>query len=194
MTHTTSNYRRLTTTVLALACLLLSPLSFSQSLSESDVQAFIRSMQAMQPLQDKYQDVFDAEEDDADDDIDFSRLMSDGIRRMKGHPAYNEVESLVKQQGFSDIENWASIGDKVVQAWFALEMGAQSPQIQAEMNAAMAEIENNPNMSEAQKAQMRAMMQQGMSAMATGASAPEANKKAVRPYLDQLKAVMDTEE
>lgn len=193
MTHIASNYRRLTTTALALACLLLSPLTFSQSLSESDVQAFIRSMQAMQPLQDKYQDVFDAEDNDSDN-IDFSRLMSDGIRRMKGHPAYNEVESLVKQQGFSNIENWASIGDKVVQAWFALEMGAQSPQIQAEMNAAMAEIENNPNMSEAQKAQMRAMMQQGMSAMATGASAPEANKNAVRPYMDQLKAVMDTEE
>ena len=47
----------------------------------------------------------------------------------------------------------------------AIEMEQQSPAAQQEMNAAMAEIENNPNMTAQQKAQMRAMMEGAMGAM-----------------------------
>ncbi|BFN12283.1 MULTISPECIES: hypothetical protein [Marinobacter] len=187
---------------LLLLSLALAPLAHSENLTEDDVTSFIASMEAMQPLIDKHQDFIESIEDPADDEreVDFARMMSSMVDEVKGHEMYDDLDDLVDDFGFSSPEAWARKGDRIVSAWFAIEMEAQpdmAPDI-AEMERAIAEMENNPDMPEAAKAQMREMMEQMMVTVKSASSAAkqvsDADKRAVRPHVERLKAVMEQDE
>ena len=122
---------------------------------------------------------------------DLSRVFSSSLEQMKGHQMYGRLEDIVQQHGFASAETWGKAGDRIFQAWSALEMGEHSGQMNQEMAKAMEQINNNPNMSEAQKQQMRAMMGGATSAMEQAANAPEADKRAVQPFIDELRAVTE---
>jgi len=183
---------------LILLSLVFAPLVHSESLTENDVESFISSMEAMQPLIDKHQAFIDSIEDPDNDnrDIEFSRMMSSMIDDVKGHEMYDDLDNLVDDFGFRSPEAWAKKGDRIVSTWFAIEMEGQesmTPDL-AEMERAMAELENNPDMPESAKAQMRAMMEQSMATFRSAASAADqvtkADKQAVRPYVERLQNVM----
>jgi hypothetical protein len=168
----------------------------AQSLTEDRVRAFIDSMKEAETLATKYEDELEAlqQADPANrHDGDMSRMFSRSLEAIKGHEFYGELESLADDHGFDSVEEWATTGDQVFQAWMALEMEQQDPAMQAEMEAAMAEMENNPHMSEAQKAQMRAMMQSATTSMRTAQQAPESAKAAVRPFVDELRAISEAD-
>ncbi len=186
---------------LLLLSLALAPLAHSENLTEDDVTSFIASMEAMQPLIDKHQDFIESIEDPADNEreVDFARMMSSMVDEVKGHEMYDDLDDLVDDFGFSSPEAWARKGDRIVSTWFAIEMEAQpdmAPDM-AEMERAIAEMENNPDMPEAAKAQMREMMEQMMATVGSAARAAEdvseADKRAVRPHVERLKAVMEAE-
>lgn len=112
---------------LLLLSLALAPLAHSENLTEDDVTSFIASMEAMQPLIDKHQDFIESIEDPADDEreVDFARMMSSMVDEVKGHEMYDDLDDLVDDFGFSSPEAWARKGDRIVSAWFAIEMEAQ---------------------------------------------------------------------
>ncbi|AZR40948.1 hypothetical protein [Marinobacter salarius] len=179
-----------------LLLLLLAPFAAqAETLTDQTIRSFISSLEALQGMEDEYDDLTDdlAPEEDDGEALDMSRLFSSSVEQMEGHDLYNELEAVVKQHGFSDAEQWGRTGDRIFQAWSAIEMGEQSGQMNQEMAKAMEEINNNPHMSEAQKQQMRDMMGGAMSAMETASNAPEADKRALRPHLDALRAATDSD-
>ncbi|SFM58085.1 hypothetical protein [Marinobacter pelagius] len=181
----------LITTVMALFG-LFSAGSHAESLSDQKISSFIESLKAAQKLEPEFEELDD--QMDAEDDgamPDFSRLFSDSLDELKGHEAYNRLDELARNHGFDNIEQWAATGDRVYQAWMAIEMEQQSPGARQEMNAALAEIENNPQMTAEQKAQMRAMMESAMGAMESASNAPAGDVEAVRPHLDALRAISE---
>ncbi len=186
-------YFRITLIVTVLALLgLFSAGSHAQGLSDQKISSFIESLEAAQKLEPEFEELDDqmnAEDDGAMPD--FSRLFSDSLDQLKGHEAYNRLDELVRSHGFDNIEEWAVTGDRVYQAWMAIEMEQQSPGARQEMAAAMAEIDNNPQMTAEQKAQMRAMMESAMGAMESASNAPPADVEAVRPHLDALRAISE---
>jgi hypothetical protein len=156
----------------------------------------------MQPLIDKHQDFIESIEDPADNEreVDFARMMSSMVDEVKGHEMYDDLDDLVDDFGFSSPEAWARKGDRIVSTWFAIEMEAQpdmAPDM-AEMERAIAEMENNPDMPEAAKAQMREMMEQMMATVSSASRAAkqvsDADKRAVRPHVERLKAVMEQDD
>ena len=181
---------------LALTGLMATAPAQAQSLTEDRVRAFIDSMNEAESLATEYEDELEALQQ-ADQgnlsDGDMSGMFSRSMEAIKGHEFYGELESLADNYGFDSVEEWATTGDQVFQAWMALEMEQQEPNMQAEMEAAMAEIENNPHMSEEQKAQMRAMMQSATTSMRTAQQAPESAKAAVRPFMDELRAISESD-
>jgi hypothetical protein len=175
-----------------LICLFaLAPLStHAETLTGDTVRSFINSLEAMQGMEDEYEDLPDdlaTEEDDIGME-GMSHIFSSSVEKMKGHRMYNDLANTVRNHGFSSPEHWGETGDRIFNAWSAIEMGQQSGQMNQEMARAMEEMENNPNMSEAQKQQMREMMGGAKSMMDNAASAPEADKQAVRPHLDALRS------
>ena len=171
---------------------LFSAGSHAQDLSDQKISSFIESLKAAQKLEPEFEELED--QMDAEDDgamPDFSHLFSDSLDELKGHEAYNRLDELVRNHNFDNIEQWAATGDRVYQAWMAIEMEQQSPGARQEMNATMAEIENNPQMTAEQKAQMRAMMESAMGAMESASNAPPGDVEAVRPHLDALRAISE---
>lgn len=181
-----------------LFCLIaLSSLSANaESLTDQSIRSFINSLEALQGMEDDYDELTDdlANDEDPAETPDMSRIFSSSVEQMKGHDLYNELETVVKQHGFSSAEQWGRTGDRIFRAWSAIEMGEQSGQMNQEMARAMEEIDNNPNMSEAQKQQIREMMGGAMSAFDQAANAPEADKRAVRPHIDALRSATNAED
>jgi hypothetical protein len=178
--------------LLTLICLFaLAPLStHAETLTDDKIRSFISSLEALQGMEDEYDDLPDGlAPEEGDTGIpDMSRIFSSSVEQMKGHDMYNQLSDVVQQHGFSNPQQWGETGDRIFHAWSALEMGQQSGQINQEMAKAMEEINNNPNMSAAQKQQMRKMMGGAMSVMDNAASAPEADKRAVKPHMDALRS------
>jgi hypothetical protein len=170
---------------------VLTPLAAqAETLTDQTVLSFINSLEAMQGMEDEYDDLPDelaTQEDDLGME-QMSRIFSSSVESMKGHPLYNDLAQVVSNYGFSSPEQWGETGDRILRAWSAIEMGQQSGGMNQEMAKAMEEIDNNPNISEAQKQQMREMMGGAQSMMDNASSAPEADKQAVRPHLDALRS------
>ena len=189
---------RLHPVLLTIVCLFaLSPLgAHAETLTDQTVRAFISSLEELQTMEDEFSELTEdlSDEEDTAEMPDMSRIFSSSIEQMKGHDMYNQLEDVVQQHGFSNAEQWGRTGDRIFHAWSALEMGEQSGQVNQEMAKAMEEIDNNPNMSEAQKQQMREMMGGAMSAYKEAANAPEADKRAVRPHIEALRWATEADE
>lgn len=177
--------------------LALSPLyAHAEPLTDQKIRSFISSLEQLQGMENEFDELTDdlSAEEEAAEMPDMSRLFSSSVEQMKGHEAYDRMEDVVQQHGFSSAEEWGQTGDRIFQAWSALEMGDQSGQVDQEMAKAMEEIDNNPHMSEAQKQQMREMMSGAMSAYKQAANAPEADKQAVRPHIEALRGATEADE
>lgn len=185
------------TTFLTVFCCLfaLASTAHAESLTDSTVRSFINSLETLQSMEDEFEGLAEdmSTEDGAEQRPDLSRIFSSSVEKMEGHGMYRQLEDVVQQHGFSSPEEWGKTGDRIFQAWSALEMGEQSGQMNQEMAKAMEEINNNPNMSEAQKQQMREMMGGAMSAYEQAANAPEEDKRAVRPHMDALRSATDAD-
>jgi hypothetical protein len=167
---------------------LLPALSQADTLSDQRVASFIESVRAAEKLAPEFEELDRQMENQSDGTMpDFSRIVSESVEQMKGHEAYDRLEDVVQDHGFDNLEEWGSTGDRVFQAWMAIEMAEQNPTARREMEAAMAEMENSPHMTAEQKAQMRAMMEGAMGAMQSASNAPEADIEAVRPHLEALR-------
>ncbi|WP_372994836.1 hypothetical protein [Marinobacter sp.] len=160
----------------------------AQGLSNQTISSFIDSLKAAEQLSSEFEDLGNEMDSPNGGSMpDFSSMLSDSLSELEGHQAYGKLEDLVQDHGFKSLEEWAATGDRIFQAWMAIEMEQQNPAARQEMDAAMAEIENNPNMTAEQKAQMRAMMEGAMGAMETASNAPPADVDAVRPHVDALR-------
>lgn len=169
----------------------------AEALTSDRVQAFLASLsaaQALEPELEAIQDEMEAESMDADTAApDFSQIFSNTVHNMRGQPVYQRLEGIVQEHGFSDLQQWSRTGDRIFRAWMAIEMQEQEPQAQREIAAAMAEIDNSPHMTDAEKAQMRAMMGGALSAMESAGSAPQEDLDAIRPHLDELRAFSESD-
>lgn len=110
----------------------------------------------------------DAERGDefADEDIgpdtDFERMLTESARQ------HSEVEALIRDNGYSGVEEWASVGSRIFKAVIAMEsrMGPEEQaEMQREMERGLQQMEDHPQLSAEQKAQMRAQMEHQMEVM-----------------------------
>lgn len=184
------NKRRSIIPILIAALLAMTAPAWGDELSNQDIERFIASMKQLRTMDDE----FNALDDSADDEnpmANSDHLMSEGLAKLKGHDLYNRVDSIVRDHGFASAEAWSRVGDRVLDAYVALQVKNQSGQVQQQMDEALRSINENPQLTPAQKEQMRAMMTQSMASMKSFADAPKADMDAIRPYKSQLDAVMD---
>jgi len=179
--------------VLALIVLsLLLPISaYAASLTDAQVRKFVSSWSDVTTLlddaydesEDAYGDDFDAHHDD---DLSPSTMMSDMVEQIRGQAVYSQLRRLVRQHGFSGVDEWAQVGDRVMRAAFAIQLGDHAATMEEEMTRALKDIDENPHLTEEMKQDMKAAMAQSVAAMAELAATPEADKNAVLPHMDEL--------
>lgn len=101
--------------------------------------------------------------------------------------AHGALNSTVQQYGFADYMTWVNTLTSTV---FAYTFAEQGGAMDAQMAEAVAQIQNNPSLSDAQKEMMLQQIQASMGAVAA-MRPPQANVDAVAPYADQLKVLFE---
>lgn len=169
--------------------------ALTEPLTEPKVRGFISSLAELQTMEEEFADLTgDLGEEAGDAGMpDLSSIMSDSVRQFRDHPAYDRLDEVVSRHGFDSPEDWGATGDRVFMAWMAIQMQGQRPGIQQEMAQALAEIDNNPNLTAAQKEQMRALMGGAVVAMEQIGQAPEEDIRAVRPHAAELRAITEAD-
>ena len=151
------------------------------------VQGFVDSIQDLREISKKY----NAEEfmsPTALGDTTMAQTatpFSTAITRMQGHQAFNEMQATILKHGFSDMQSWGAIGDRIMKAFAANSMDTEMPQMDGQMKQALEQIESS-DMTEEQKENMRQMMQSSMQMMNSYVNAPETDKAAVLPYMSAI--------
>lgn len=190
------NQRIFNLTVTALFALFLAFPAVAGDLTDDRIKGFVESLTELDELAERYDDLDELEDigeesRDAAEGGDFNP-MSMAVREMRGHEIYDDFTSIVKKHGFSDAEDWADAGDRIVRAMMAIEMERQGHgDMRAEMEEAMREMEQNPNITDAQRQQMRQQMEQAVSGMEAMADAPQADIDAVKPHSAELRSAME---
>jgi len=179
---------------------LMFAVASASSLTDAQVRSFVASWTEVAQLFDEYDDddefideyddddEFIDEYDDDDNDEIFSAvsMVSDMLKAMEGDPAYARVEAIARQHGFSSIDEWGAVGDRVMRAAFALSMGDFGLAAEERTEQYMREIEQNPHLTEEHRQEILHSMREAAAMRAEVAAAPDADKAAVRPYLDAV--------
>ncbi|NWO07431.1 MAG: hypothetical protein HLX50_17600 [Alteromonadaceae bacterium] len=165
----------------------------AQDLSEREVGNFVSSLEELNSVLAKHEDDirnFEAGQNNPLE-MDFSKMFSSGLSQAKGLPFYADMEKVATGHGFASLDEWAAVGDRVFQAVMALQMDQQAPAARSEMQASLAEIENSPHLTAAQKEQMRSMVESSVQMMDSASDVPERDKALVRPYKSQLETALE---
>jgi hypothetical protein len=102
----------------------------------------------------------------------------------------DKAMAILRRHGFETVETWTLVTQQVVNAYIAVKMADQQPDIEAEMARARAEIEAS-NMSPEQKQQMLAMMEQSMASVRSMADASDEDVATVKRVLPELDAYFE---
>lgn len=101
--------------------------------------------------------------------------------------AQGALNGAVQQYGFSDYATWVSTLTSVV---FAHTFAEQGGGMDAEIAAAIADIQNSPDFSDAQKEMMLQQIQASVGVLAAMRPSQQ-NIDAVAPYADQIQVLID---
>lgn len=176
--------------LLLLILSLVSASAQAQELTDKKIRSFIATLEKTSTIGSD----FDYLDDSQDIELpDFSRIFSSSVEELDNREMYDRLENMVQNNSFKNLNEWAMTGDRIYSAWIAIEMAARSPAVTKEMENALSEIENNPNMSAEQKAQMRTIMEAALGVTRQANQASPADIEAVRPHLDALRAIADEE-
>ncbi len=113
---------------------------------------------------------------------------SPDLRDFAGSQAdIDRAMAILRRHGFSSVEEWTAIAQRVVNAYMAITFADEQPDAEAELARARAEIEAS-DMSPEQKRQMLAMLEQSMASLRTMSSAPPEDIATVRGLQPELDA------
>jgi hypothetical protein len=171
--------------LLALFAFLVASPAFAQGGSESitltaeRVEAVIA---AFAPMRAELRELDESFGSDADANNYSSQLQALAI----AGGVSGAVDSAAQENGFASFLDWVNHTNAVL---IAHVFAANASKMDAEMQQALAQIDSQPGMSDAQKEQMKQMLMQSMAAV-DAARPPEENIAAVMPYHDQIEAIL----
>ncbi len=124
---------------------------------------------------------------DKSEDYNFEKMTEMGAT-LKGQAMYNKYLGIIKSYGFANPETWAQTATRVFSAYGAYEMQRTAPNLNAQMQQALSQIQNNPNLTAEQKQQMMQMMGQARQSTRSYASASSADIEVVKPFAAEIEA------
>ena len=172
--------------VLIAALLLLALPAFAQELDRSTVNRWAASMEELESWGDRQGDL-DEDYTRAEDPTDFQSALSRIAQQDR------EIQGIIERHGFTDSGEWAAVGAKIFNAYMALQMREQEPDMQREFQQQLDAIDENPHISDEQRQQLRAQMEAMMSMMSGMFTAPEADITAVEANRARLDQLLDNE-
>lgn len=100
----------------------------------------------------------------------------------------DKMVALVKKHGFSGIEQWASVGDRAMRAYAALQMQSDLPKANKQIKEMRKQLAAS-GMPAAQQEAMLDMMTSSQKVMQQFSEVPDADKKAVEPHVKAFRKI-----
>ena len=183
--------RQLATIFTAIALVLA---AVSVSASDLDSDTIDNWASTMEDIEVWAQENQISDEDMVDPD-DPTNLESSMARAVDNHEG---MQDIITSHGFSDGDEWASTGARIVNAYGAVVMeedqAGSYDDMQEQMEAQMQQLEQDPNISDEQLAMIREQMDNALAMMQQMSEAPEGDKQAVRDNRARLDSVFEQQQ
>ncbi|MBW8055238.1 MAG: hypothetical protein FVQ76_07990 [Nitrospira sp.] len=168
---------KITPFLYAALAVLFSIVAYAQQtpLTKADVRNVIDTVKELQ------------REVDKDKAYDFEKMTQVGAT-LKSQVMYNKYLNIIKSHGFSGPEIWTETVTRVFKAYGAYKMQQESPEMDAQMQQAISQVQNNSNLTAEQKQQMLQMMGQAKQSMRTYVNASSSDIKVVKPFVAEIDA------
>ena len=104
----------------------------------------------------------------------------------------SKIDAVVKKHGYEDYADFATKTAAIMSAYAMLTYQQESSGSKAELEKALAEIDNSEYYTDEQKQQMRDALEQSMNYVDEMSAENEENIRVVKPYANQLKDLVDS--
>ncbi len=153
----------------------------------ADIEHFMDAMKPLQALSDKHNITGEYTPPEVQDGPIVFSPMSDALKQIKKHDAYEEFQSIVKNAGFSSSEHWARIGDRVMRAYISFNAAKDlSPKKRQEMLKTIEDIEKNAYLSSDAKQHLLNSIKQTIDMAENTPEDIKADQNILKPYLPRL--------
>ncbi len=166
----------------ALVLLLMQPANAFE-LTDDRVERFVDSWIDVQSLEHEFEDI-----EQPDGELLLESPFSASLEEARGHEAYQRLQQIAVDHGFSDVEEWALTGDLIFRAFLGKEV--QDEDAAAEMKQALEEIRQSP-LPEEQKEQMTRHIQEYLDFMERIQDVPAEDIETVRRHQGALKRIFE---
>ncbi len=174
-------------TVLALTLIIVfaSMANATAPLTTSEIERVITVMEKLEPYMDKM--ASEMEEQAMNDPLN-SDMISEQSALIYNYSA--DCKNIIEANGFN-AQTWTTTSGRVLKAFVSIAMEQDPSSGMAEIKAALAQMEADPDMSPEQKAMVKEQMQSVMLTAKAMMQAPQADVDAVRPYFEKFNAAVD---
>lgn len=159
-------------------------------LTSQDVSQWLKAMPSLKSWLTEHEDDLSANISDRNDP---EVVFKESIAALKKAGLYEELNSKVKELGYSSVEEWSKITEQVTFAWMSVEMDTNKAQVDA-AKAQYKALKENPDIPPAQKEMMEQMMAPALAMIALADKSSDADKAAVKPHQDKLNNYFNSEE
>ena len=99
------------------------------------------------------------------------------------------IAQVMSRYGFS-LKTWSETGERIVQAYAAVKAEQQARELESYLQATLADIKSDPNLSPERKKQMIDQAQASHAGASVMPKAPVEDRAAVEPYVSSLDALL----
>lgn len=164
--------------------LALVGMAAAADMTAKQVEGYMASMPELALIGDKYPQ--------SQQDIDRYRPLGSALELMdKKTDAYAELSALAKKHHFSTTEQWADVGDRVMQAYLVLSSSLTPEQVQAGYETGVANINKDPNLSKENKQKILTNMEKTHGRNMLMRKKAEPDLAVVKPYMGQLDSLFN---
>lgn len=169
------------------ALLLLLASQWAQAaLNAAQIEQFITATEAVM----RYGEEHLKDLPEGEDSIDFAHWSQSMVKLVEDSGHSDAISKLVKEAGYSSLQQWADTSESVMLAMFASLMNEQLPMMQGGL-AMLEAMANNPQLKADDKAQLQQQLAEAKKAISRAQSVPAADVAAVKPYLPRLQQLFD---
>lgn len=156
------------------------------ALTKAEVEKFITATDAVM----RYGEENLKELPQGEDSFDFTNWSQSMMTVVKDSGHADQISGLVKDAGFSSLQQWADTSEQVMMAMFAGLMAEQGPVMEAGLAMLEAMIAN-PKLEAADKAKLQEQLTSARQALNRANEVPKADVDVVKPYLPRLQQLFD---
>jgi len=171
---------------------LISSPAVAADLTDKQITQWINAWPEIQTWGDKHEKEFEDQalknKEDADDSM--GEWFNNVAPMLKANGYYKEYNAMLTKNGFTSVEQWAEISNRVFSATMNAMMEQQNPGMKAQMKASMEQLKN-ANLPPEQQKMMMQMMEQSQAAFKAMDSASSEDTALVAKHLPALRKIFD---